>query len=46
MTDTVVQGEAGSYKEGDEFKLEWTAKDGNTSMVKLKAFIPPWHLTR
>ena len=46
MTDTIVQGEAGSYKEGDEFGLEWTREDGNTNMVKVKAFVPPWHLTR
>jgi transferase CAF17, mitochondrial len=46
MTDTVVQGEAGSYKDGDEFKMEWTAEDGNTNMVKVKAFIPLWHLTK
>ena len=46
MTDTVVQGEAGSYKDGDEFKLEWTGEDGSTKAVKVKAFVPPWHLTR
>jgi folate-binding protein YgfZ len=46
MTDTVVQGEAGSYKEGDEFKLEWTGEDGSAKMVKVKAFVPPWHLTK
>ncbi len=46
MTDTVVQGEAGSYKEGDEFMLEWVGEDRNTRMVKVKAFVPPWHLTR
>jgi folate-binding protein YgfZ len=46
ITDTVVQGEAGSYKDGDEFKLEWAGEDGSTKMVKVKAFVPPWHLTR
>jgi transferase CAF17, mitochondrial len=46
MTGTVMQGEAGSYKDGDEFKLEWTGEDGTTKMVKVKAFVPPWHLTR
>jgi transferase CAF17, mitochondrial len=46
MTDTVVQGEAGSYKDGDEFKLEWNGEDGSRKMIKVKAFVPPWHLTR
>jgi transferase CAF17, mitochondrial len=46
MTGTVVQGEPGGYKEGDEFKLEWDGDDGNGKMVKVKAFVPPWHLTR
>jgi folate-binding protein YgfZ len=46
MTDTVVQGEPGGYKEGDEFKLEWDGDDGNRKTVKVKAFVPPWHLTR
>jgi folate-binding protein YgfZ len=46
MTNTVVQGEAGGYKEGDEFKMEWNDEDGTTKMVKVKAFVPPWHLTR
>lgn len=46
MTDTVVQGEAGGFKEGDEFKLEWQADGNDGEMVKVKAFIPPWHLTK
>lgn len=46
MTDTVVQGKAGSYKDGDEFKLEWNSEDGCEKMVKVKAFVPSWHLTR
>jgi folate-binding protein YgfZ len=46
MTDAVVQGEPGGYKEGDEFKLEWNGDDGSGKLVKVKAFVPPWHLTR
>jgi folate-binding protein YgfZ len=46
MTNTVVQGEAGGYREGDEFKMEWNDEVGTTKMVKVKAFVPPWHLTR
>ncbi|KUJ21953.1 Aminomethyltransferase folate-binding domain-containing protein [Mollisia scopiformis] len=43
MTDVQVQGAAGGYKEGDEFKLEWEA-EGSSEMVKVKAFVPSWHL--
>jgi transferase CAF17, mitochondrial len=46
MTSTMVQGEAGGYKEGDEFKMEWSNESGTTKMVKVKAFVPPWHLTK
>ncbi|KAL3423336.1 transferase CAF17, mitochondrial [Phlyctema vagabunda] len=48
MTDTLVQGEAGAYQEGDEFKLEWTPDiEGATAeMVKAKAFVPSWHLKK
>ncbi|KAN0110454.1 Aminomethyltransferase folate-binding domain containing protein [Hyaloscypha variabilis] len=45
MTDVQVSGEAGGYKEGDEFKLEWEGESGQ-KMVKVKAFVPPWHLTK
>lgn len=45
MTDIQIQGEAGGYKEGDEFKLEWGPK-GASEMVKVKAFVPPRHLTK
>jgi len=45
MTDVQVSGEAGGYKEGDEFKLEWEGESGG-QMVKVKAFVPPWHLTK
>ena len=43
MTDTMAQEEASGYKEGDEFKLEWQAEGGDVEMVKVKAFVPPWH---
>ncbi|CZT41071.1 related to Putative transferase CAF17, mitochondrial [Rhynchosporium secalis] len=43
MTDVLVQGEAGGYKEGDEFKVEWE-QDGEGRALKIKAFVPPWHL--
>lgn len=45
MTDALVQGEAGGYKEGDEFKVEWEG-EGGIEMVKVKALVPPWHLTK
>ena len=45
MTDVQLQGDAGGYKEGDEFKLEWEV-DGGVELVKVKAFVPPWHLTK
>lgn len=46
MTDVQVQGEAGGYKEGDEFKLVWELEGGTTSVAKIKAFVPSWHLTK
>lgn len=46
MTNTVVQGEAGGYKEGDEFKMDWTDGNGEAKAVKVKAFVPKWHLTK
>jgi transferase CAF17, mitochondrial len=46
MTDVQVQGEAGGYKEGDEFKVEWDAEGFGPDMVKVKAFIPSWHLRK
>jgi len=46
MTDVQVQGEAGGYKEGDEFKLEWEVDGCGPETVKVKAFVPPWHLTK
>jgi len=45
MTDVQVSGEGGGYKENDEFKLEWDGGSGQ-EMVKVKAFVPPWHLTK
>jgi folate-binding protein YgfZ len=46
MTSVQVSGEAGGYKEGDEFKLGWERAGGGQEMVKIKAFVPPWHLTK
>lgn len=47
MTDAVVQGGSGGYKEGDEFKLEWEVEgEEGVKIVKAKAFVPEWHLTR
>jgi len=47
MTDVQVSTEAGGLgKEGDEFRLEWEIDGGAQEMVKIKAFVPPWHLTR
>jgi transferase CAF17, mitochondrial len=45
MTDVQVSGEGGGYKESDEFKLEWEG-EGGQEMVKIKAFVPPWHLMK
>jgi folate-binding protein YgfZ len=46
MTDTTIQGESGGYQEGDEFKLEWQLEGCEPAMVKIRAFVPPWHLTK
>ena len=46
MTDVQVQGEAGGYKEGDEFKLQWDMDSPDAKTVKVKAFVPSWHLTK
>ncbi|KAI9743866.1 MAG: ccr4 associated factor [Claussenomyces sp. TS43310] len=43
MTGLSNGGEAGRYKEGDEFKLEWQSESGSSQMAKVKAFVPPWH---
>ncbi|KJZ72152.1 hypothetical protein HIM_08417 [Hirsutella minnesotensis 3608] len=42
MTDVVLPGEhaAETYKEGDEFTLDWANKDGER--VKVKPFVPDW----
>ena len=45
MTDVQISGEGGGYKENDEFKLEWEGSD-RQEMLKVKAFVPPWHLTK
>ncbi|KAF8854663.1 folate-binding protein [Acephala macrosclerotiorum] len=44
MTDVQVQGAAGGYKEGDEFKVEWETEGSAPEIVKVKAFVPSWHL--
>ncbi|KAH6611029.1 hypothetical protein Trco_001049 [Trichoderma cornu-damae] len=43
MTDVVLPGEqaAATFKDGDEFELEWGEED-NKSSVKVKAFVPDW----
>ncbi|KAL7960841.1 hypothetical protein V8C34DRAFT_312455 [Trichoderma compactum] len=43
MTDVVLPGEqaAATFKDGDEFELEWGEED-NKSGVKVKAFVPEW----
>lgn len=41
MTDIVVQGEASGYKAGDKFRIG-EEEDG----VRVKAFVPDWHLNR
>ncbi|KFY25381.1 hypothetical protein V493_04679 [Pseudogymnoascus sp. VKM F-4281 (FW-2241)] len=41
-----MQGEGAGYKEGDEFKFEWKAEDGAENLVKVKAFVPAWHLSK
>lgn len=43
MTDVVLPGEqaAATFKDGDEFELEWGEED-NKSGVKVKAFVPDW----
>ncbi|KAH9215974.1 hypothetical protein DL95DRAFT_387994 [Leptodontidium sp. 2 PMI_412] len=43
MTDVLVQGEAGGYREGDEFTVQWE-EEGEGKMLKIKAFVPSWHL--
>ncbi|TAQ87411.1 hypothetical protein B7494_g4249 [Chlorociboria aeruginascens] len=45
MSEVLVQGEAGGYKVGDEFKVEW-GEDGEKAMLKIKAFVPAWHLSQ
>ncbi|KAH8672729.1 hypothetical protein BGZ60DRAFT_405455 [Tricladium varicosporioides] len=42
----VTTGEVGTYQEGDEFKVEWEPEGGNSELVKIKAFVPPWLLKK
>jgi len=46
MTDLSIQGETSSYKEGDEFSVGWEIEENVPTLVKVKAFVPPWHLTK
>lgn len=52
MTGLQVGGEIGGWKEGDEFKLEWEVdgttegEGGKSEIVKIKAFVPGWHLKK
>lgn len=45
MTDVRLDGGdgVGGWKEGDEFAVEWEG-EGNKERVKVKAFVPGWHL--
>jgi folate-binding protein YgfZ len=46
MTGSQVGGEVGGWKESDEFKLEWQVEGAGEEMVKVKAFVPSWHLKK
>jgi folate-binding protein YgfZ len=47
MTGMEVGGEVGGYKEGDEFQLEWNVEgEEKSEIVKIKAFVPSWHLRK
>lgn len=46
MTDSKIQGENSSYKEGDEFSIGWEIESQVPQLVKVKAFVPSWHLTK
>lgn len=43
------EGDMEGYKESDEFTLEWgvegEAEEGKKELVKIKAFVPEWHLS-
>lgn len=45
------EGDTEGYKDSDEFTLEWgldeelEVEDGKKDMVKIKAFVPEWHLS-
>ncbi|KAH6694090.1 hypothetical protein F5X68DRAFT_48905 [Plectosphaerella plurivora] len=45
MTDLVGPLPTSSFKDTDEFKMEWTegeGEGGEARLVKVKAFVPPW----
>lgn len=46
MTDVKIPGGTGGYKEGDEFKLKWEVEGSSPGTIKIKAFVPAWHLTQ
>lgn len=46
MTNAMPQSEGAGYKEGDEFKFEWKTEEGAENLVKVKAFVPAWHLSK
>lgn len=47
MTGLSVTGEMGSWSNGHEFKLSWNPEGGGEAgEVKVKAFVPSWHLNR
>lgn len=39
------EGDVDGYKESDEFTLGWGEEEGEKEMVKVKAFVPEWHLS-
>lgn len=42
MTDIALTSEGTQYAPGSEFKVSWTDDAGQSSEVKLQAFIPSW----
>jgi folate-binding protein YgfZ len=48
MTGMSVGGEAppGGWKTDDEFKLEWGVEGAREDEVRVKAFVPNWHLNK
>lgn len=42
MTDIALTSEGTQYTSGSEFKVSWTDEAGQSSEVKVQAFIPSW----